>query len=377
MGEFSRLSEGKGNLNKKVGRFFKSLLEKKVVDAILVPARQPEKGVMPTLISEPVGCDAADPFAPVAPLSSAKLVSSLTSTPSGRPLAVVMRSCELRALIELVKLHQANLDGLILIGMDCLGRFENKDFLKLARNGATTTQFLESALANKEASEGEPALAPACGMCEFPVPQNADINLCVIGSGPEEVYLEWISEKGREVREKLGMKTEEEPAKRQKAVEEIVSRRVETRDAVLAEFDEKIDEVGKLEEHLAGCVNCYNCRVACPVCYCKECVFVTDTFRHPGDKYMNWADKHGFFKIPSDTLMFHMTRMLHMSALCVGCGQCSSACPNGIELAPLFRSMAMRTQARFEYEPGRDLEEPQPLSVFFEDEFAEVTGQAG
>ncbi len=47
----------------------------------------------------------------------------------------------------------------------------------------------------------------------------------------------------------------------------------------------------------------------------------------PGDKYMNWADKHEFFKIPGDTLMFHMTRMLHMSALCVGCGQCSSACP--------------------------------------------------
>jgi formate dehydrogenase subunit beta len=102
---------------------------------------------------------------------------------------------------------------------------------------------------------------------------------------------------------------------------------------------------------------------------------VTDTFRHPGDKYMGWADKHGFFRMPSDTLLYHMTRMLHMSALCVGCGQCSSACPNGIQLAELFRSVGKRTQSRFDYLPGRDIEEPQPLSVFFEDEFTEVTGQ--
>ena len=377
MGEFSKLSEGKGDLNKKIGKFFKNMLEKDVVDAILSLARQPEKGVMPTIISEPVGCDAVDPFAPVVPLNSAKLVSNLTNMPSGRPMAVVMRSCEIRAVIELVKLHQANIDDLVIIGIDCLGRYENKDFLELSRNGETTESFLKKILSGEEIDKEGPELSSACKICEYPVPDNVDIRLCVLGTDPEQIYVEWVSEKGKAVREKMGMETEDGPADRDKVIEKLVSERTENKDKVLSEYEDKINDMGKLEEHLAGCVNCYNCRVACPVCYCKECVFVTDTFRHPGDKYMGWADKYGFFKIPSDTVLFHMTRMLHMSAMCVGCGQCSSACPNGIQLSELFRSMGRKTQSRFDYIPGRSLEEPQPLSVFFEDEFTEVTGQTG
>ena len=375
MGEFSKLSDGKADMNKPIAELFKSLLEKDIVDAIMVPARQPEKGVMQTLIAEPLGCDAVDPFAPVVPLNAAKLVSSLTNVPSGRPTAVVMRSCETRALLELVKLKQADLHDLIIIGIDCAGRYENKDFLALAREGATTEKFLKSALSGK-AAKG-PELASACKICEYPVPENVDIRLCIFGSKPNQIYVEWVSEKGEAVREKLGMKTDKAPADREKAVQKIVDERTAERDRVMGEFEDTVGDIEKLEEHLAGCVNCYNCRVACPVCYCKECVFVTDTFRHPGDKYMAWSDKHGFVKIPTDTLLFHMTRMLHMSAMCVGCGQCSSACPNGIQLAELFRSVAAKTQARFEYMPGRSLDEPQPLSVFFENEFAEVTGQAG
>jgi formate dehydrogenase subunit beta len=104
-------------------------------------------------------------------------------------------------------------------------------------------------------------------------------------------------------------------------------------------------------------------------------VFVTDTFRHSGDQYFNWADKRGSIKMPTDTLFYHITRMTHISATCVGCGQCTSACPNDITLAELFRTTAEKTQARFEYQAGRSLDEPQPLAVFKEDELGDVTGQ--
>jgi hypothetical protein len=40
---------------------------------------------------------------------------------------VVLRSREIRALIELVKLQQANLDNLTIIGVDCLGTYEVDD----------------------------------------------------------------------------------------------------------------------------------------------------------------------------------------------------------------------------------------------------------
>ncbi len=67
--------------------------------------------------------------------------------------------------------------------------------------------------------------------------------------------------------------------------------------------------------------------------------------------------------------------MLHMSTLCVGCGQCTSACPNDIPVDTLFRTVANRTQKRFEYRPGHDVSEPQPLTTFHSEELIEVTGQ--
>jgi formate dehydrogenase subunit beta len=67
--------------------------------------------------------------------------------------------------------------------------------------------------------------------------------------------------------------------------------------------------------------------------------------------------------------------MLHMSALCVGCGQCTSACPSDIPVGTLFRTVAKQTQHRFGYQPGRDVAEPQPMATFHSDELSEVTGQ--
>lgn len=63
-----------------------------------------------------------------------------------------------------------------------------------------------------------------------------------------------------------------------------------------------------------------------------------------------------------------------MSTACVGCGQCSNACPQGIAVTEVFRTVARRTQHAFGYEPGRSPDEPPPLAVFREEEFTEVVG---
>jgi formate dehydrogenase subunit beta len=78
--------------------------------------------------------------------------------------------------------------------------------------------------------------------------------------------------------------------------------------------------------------------------------------------------------MPTDTVFFHLTRLAHMSTACVGCGQCSNACPNDIPVMELFRSAAQKTQAAFDYEAGRDPNEPPPLAVFQEKEFSAMTG---
>ncbi len=374
MANFIKLSFKKGELNTKLADLFKGMLEKGVVDALLAPMTQPKRGVMQTLVTHPSHVEAIDPFAPVVPVNGAKIASSITAAPSGRKVAMVLRSCEIRALVELVKLKQVNLEDVLLIGMDCLGRYENLDFLSLRAQGETTESFVEKALKGETALQGCD-ISMACKICEYPVADTVDLRLCIIGTGPDALFLESLTPKGDKALQTAGLNTGEVPAGREAAVKQLAKTRKEARDREFAEHREATPSFDALEERLASCVNCYNCRVACPVCYCKECVFVTDTFRHKGDQYMGWADTFGTLKMPTDTLFYHLTRMSHMSLFCVGCGQCTSACPNDIDLMPLFRTVAQKTQARFDYQAGRSLEEKQPLTVYIHDEMVEVTGQ--
>jgi formate dehydrogenase subunit beta len=281
----------------------------------------------------------------------------------------------MRALVELVKLKQADLKNVLLIGIDCFGRYENTDFAKLHAQGLTTESFLNAARQGTTKS-GDTDIAGACAICEFPTADNVDLRICIIGAGDKDLYIEGVTEKGDEVMKTLGRSSSQLPTQRESMLETLITQRPQQRDQVLGEYREKVDSIPALTDYLAPCVNCYNCRVACPVCYCKECVFVTETFRHTGDQYMDRVLAKGELPMPVDTVFYHMTRISHVGTSCVGCGQCTSACPNGIDLMPIFRSAAETIQKRFDYQAGRSPEEPLPLSVFFDNEFTEVTGQS-
>ncbi len=374
MAKFAKLSFKKDELNKELAGFFKGILENGAVDAILVPMAQNKKGVRLALTTSSENTAQVDPFAPIAAVSGAKIASSLTSRPSGRKVAMVLRPCEIRAVVELVKLKQVNLDDVLMIGMDCLGRYENTDFAKFQEQGGTSESFLENAQAGKTAMSGFDVIG-ACKICEHPTADNVDMRLCAIGAGGGSIFIEAVTPKGEQALESSGLKSAETPAGRDEAVKRLVGERTAARDKKFAEYRAESNSFEALQDKLSACVNCYNCRVACPVCYCKECVFITDTFRHTGEQYMMWADQNGALKMPNDTMFYHLTRMTHMSLFCVGCGQCTSACPNGIDLMPLFRSCADKTQARFNYEAGRSVDEEQPMAGFKSDELVEVTGQ--
>lgn len=379
MGQYSAI-QTEGHLNQVLASLLRRLLEAGVVNGVVAPARQPHhKIVMQTLITDPARLDSVDPFAPVVFTNAARLVASLTFQPTGQPLAAVLRSCEVRAFIELVKLHQGRVDDLLLIGVDCHGRYENTDFRRLVeQDDDLTMTFLKGACnGGGTKSAAGPDVTNACKVCEHPVADNVDLRLCVFGADPSrEIWVEWVTDKGQRAREALQMEASDAgPEGREAVVEQLVERRIEQRDRMFDEFRARTEDMDGLAEAVSGCINCYNCRVACPVCYCRECVFVTDTFRHDSAQYMVWARNRGQLKLPTDTVFYHMTRMIHMSTLCVGCGQCTSACPNDIPVMELFRTVADKTQARFDYAPGRSLEDAQPLAIFHDEEFGDVTGQ--
>jgi len=358
--------------------FFRSILQLEDVSAILVPQHLPMKNVvMPTLVTDPERLDGVDPLAPIFPANTAKVVSRLTRKPAGGKVAVVLRSCEIRAFIELVKLKQGYLDEVVIIGIDCLGAYKNTDYFKFVREDVTesTKKFYQSVLSEKGAAMDDLDLATACKACEYPVPDSADIIIGLFGLDTDNQLLAQAkNSKGEELLSRLDLPDLEEPQARQDAIKSLITRRTDYRDKMFAETTEATNTLEKLTGYLANCINCYNCRVACPVCYCKECVFVTDVFNHEPSQYLKWAIRKGAIKMPTDTVFYHITRLAHMSTACIGCGQCSNACPNDIPVMELFRTVAQRTQEAFEYEPGRSIEDDPPLSVFMEDELTDVVG---
>jgi formate dehydrogenase subunit beta len=359
-------------------KFLGDILNTDDIEAVLVPQQLPMRNmVMPTLVTGPSQLAGVDPLAPAFPMNAARIVSRLARKPIGAKIAAVLRPCEIRAFIELVKLKQGRTDEMILIGIDCLGAFQNKDYFQFAgQNPAESTlRFYRGVLQNKGQPIEGVELATACRACEYPVAENADILIGLYGMEiGESLLVQSQSESGEYILKQMNLAPTTAPAARKNTIDALVSARSSYRDDMFARTREATDSLEKMAAYFATCVNCYNCRVACPVCYCKECVFVTDVFNHDPSQYLRWAHRKGIIKMPTDTLFFHITRLAHMSTACVGCGQCSNACPNDIPVMELFRTIACDTQKAFDYQAGKSIEQEPPLSVFREDEFAEVVG---
>jgi formate dehydrogenase (coenzyme F420) beta subunit len=94
-----------------------------------------------------------------------------------------LRPCEIRAFIELVKLKQGSLEDVVLIGADCPGAYSNVNYPRfVAEHGANATlQFLENSVGGKGTACQDFDLASACQSCEYPIPENADLLIGLLG----------------------------------------------------------------------------------------------------------------------------------------------------------------------------------------------------
>lgn len=378
MAAIGKIEVKEGNLHAGLQEFFRTFLQSGGISALLIPQHlRPKNALMPTLVTRPDEINGVDPLAPAFPMNTAKVVSKLTRRPIGERVAVVLRPCEIRAFIELVKLKQARTEDVILVGVDCYGAYGNVNYARFSGDDGAqaTTRFYQNILSGKGTAVQDFDLSPACRACEHPIPDNADLLIGLVGVDiKKDLMVKANTPAGEEVLKKLGLPAAEEPQGRKPAIEGLIAQRTAYRDKMFQDTSEATKDLQGLMAYLAKCVNCYNCRVACPVCYCKECVFVTDVFDHEPSQYLSWAKRKGILKMPTDTVFYHLTRLAHMSTACIGCGQCSNACPNNIPVMEIFRTIASYTQKSFGYEAGRSVEDAPPLSVFREKEYSEVTG---
>jgi formate dehydrogenase (coenzyme F420) beta subunit len=368
----------KGDLRETLKHLAGTVLALEEVAAILVPQKLPMKAmVMPVLVSDPDRLEGMDSLSPAFALNAAKVVSRLTRKPCGQKFAVILRPCEIRAFIELVKLKQGRREDLFIISHDCLGAYTNQDYMDFVQTWGdqSTDRFVQSAMEASGGTIDGISLATACQACEHPIPHGADLAVALFGLDMKHpLLMQALSPQGSELLDRLPFAKANWPEQREAVVQALIAERIAIRDRMMAETAEATDTLEKLTAYLAPCVNCFNCRVACPVCYCRECVFVTDVFDHDPIQYLGWAKRKGAIKMPTDTVFYHLTRMVHMSTACVGCGQCSNACPNSVPVMELFRTVAERTQAAFKYRAGEDVTQLPPLSEFREEEFEEIVG---
>jgi formate dehydrogenase subunit beta len=349
--------------------FLKQLLEAGIVDALLVPMETPQGAVTPALVSDPELLDRADPLAPVMGLNAARLAGRVSVREPRERVGVVLRPCELRALVELVKLQQASLDDLVTVGLDCLGTYDVAVYTAMRSDGGVDmVAYLAAGRSGELAGEEGLAFRDACQMCEKPQVERADITLELFGADLSNGIPVSLPD---EIGEMMGLSPAQVEEKRSEVIDQVVRVRTEVRDERFAEIRERLEEEG-VEGVFASCIRCHNCMTVCPICYCKTCLFKSQVFDHEPMQYMNWTRRKGAYRMPADTTLFHLTRLNHMVLSCIGCGMCTSDCPAELPVGVVFRAIGQETQQVFDYEPGHDVEEPLPLITFHEDEWMDV-----
>ncbi|KPJ52801.1 hypothetical protein AMJ39_06840 [candidate division TA06 bacterium DG_24] len=368
MAKLARLQIDDGDVAGAIRGFLAGLLEGPSVGAVMAPRAVPSAdNVVQTLITEPEELSGIDVLAPVMPINAARAVSRLTRiAPMDRPVAVVMRPCEIRALVELTKLKQADLENLIIIGFDCYGAQHLRAYAAAKRDGGGSTEEFLNRVSSDLLHE---SLRSACRVCERPAPETGDLVIGLFGADlNKELLLIATTEKGEALIDGLAAPEEGSDERRREALGEIMAAREKARDEMFASIEGEATGLEGLLAMLAPCINCHNCMTVCPICYCMHCFFDSDTFDLEGWKYLRRAARKGAYRMLPDTVLFHLGRLNHMASSCVACGACEDACPNDIPLLALFKTVGHRVQEAFEYVAGRDLDEPLPLATFREDE---------
>ncbi len=338
--------------------YLRQLLEDGHLDALMIPVVSGGgRSYAHVLVTDPAGLVGADPFAPVMPVSAATPVSRLTKleAPSGR-VGVVMRPCEIAAAVELHKLLQVRLGDVVVIGVDCPGTISVQDHIDLVDAGRDPLQ---------EVGRDPTLFREVCMTCDWTRVQHSDMLLGTFGQEGERVIIVADDEtlvSGLDEATQMALEA------REKALKGIEKVRDEATKSVAIEVEEHLQGPEAFARHFETCIVCHNCMEQCPVCYCNECFFESQTFRYEGDKMMLWARNRGGLDMPTDKSMFHLGRMAHMVATCVGCGMCTQACPVGINVGRVFKYVGSRVQPEFEYKAGRSMDDPLPNATYMEDE---------
>jgi formate dehydrogenase subunit beta len=317
----------------------------------------------------------------------ARFVKEYLDGASDSKIAVAVKPCDAKAIVELAKRSQINLDNVLLIGLNCTGTLPSakaKTMMKVEFEVDPADVIAEEIEDNKliirlkDGTEKERDLAELeekgygrrenCRRCETNIPVMADIACGEWGAMDKNTtFIEVCSERGADF---LKAAIEAGCIKAEEASNDAVESRKKKDEAAresALRWQEK--DFGSLKAmtaderfnywfgHFNRCIKCYGCRDACPICYCKDCYL-------EADRGLVAAGE-----VPPD-IMFPMIRATHVMDSCVNCGQCEDVCPMELPLSRLIFMLSKELGVIFNYEPGMDVSALPPLRTITDAEMA-------
>ena len=256
-----------------------------------------------------------------------------------RPLAIVAKGCDSRAITVLLQENHIEREEVIVLGVSCEkgGVIDTRKLMKALRGKYTTSAAFDGASGVKVSYIGGGATLPA---------KDVLADRCLECAKAYPIDTDFL----------FGEKVDE--------------RSYGPRFTVVSAFAEKSREERSAfwDGHFERCIRCYACRAVCPMCYCDECVVGSTNFivnpATTADEKANrvcWINRSAS---PSENAMYHMVRAMHLAGRCTDCGECERVCPVNIPLRLLNTMLEREALEMFQYTTGLDAEQPSLISSF-------------
>jgi len=343
-----------------------TLLKEKVVDKIIGAKLRVDKksGNIDRFTVQPKLVEKEEELSdfPLSPLmafgyartdTASKFLHKSVAGAMNEKVGLIARPCDTRALIELAKIKQVNLDNLFIIGIEDRGMLPKAGREMRAIKDVDPTKIVKEKVGDNglivkmddgSTKELKLTVAENCLRCFRKIPVVADLTVSDLGIpiDSEEIILKVYSDNGYDILEKSGINKKDLPDKIKQEHEDtfngIIEKAKEKRSKDLEEWD-KLSQDEKLAE-LFKCTSCGICIRGCPVCYCVDCILT----KKKKDKTI-------------DNVTYQLTRIAHDADRCIECGNCDSNCPQNLPLSLYFQSLNDAFKEKFGYEAGMSLDD--------------------
>ena len=274
----------------------------------------------PNLIDSPEQLDQVNPFRPLMTGNAAKYIPAILEEQPDTRLGVVLRPCEMRALVEKNKRESIPEDRLLTIGVDCLGTYPMDDYQwRAERKGSQERLAWESLHFARQGGIASYRFRSACQACRTPVSSEADINIGVIGLPVRQKIIVEASgtlPANMLTGDKIGIDQDQSLIdQREYIIAKLLQRSSQTRQRLADNLDSILPrDVDALVKQFESCGECRECFEICPLCAAE----------YPA------KDESGLYR---------REQVKDWMISCAGCGMCEQACPNHLPLVAIFNQI--------------------------------------